>query len=136
MNKVFQYETSHDCTSMCTFFFFLGFCQKVSVLYKIAMIRSNYIEYKKQKINAQNNLFNTLKEHVALDRSSWSLKSVWNRLQCLVFLLCREETRSPILWSQNVDSIIWPVVLVGKVKGKPCNFEWYLCGSLYSTFNN
>ena len=27
----------------------------------------------------------------------------------------------------------WPNVLVDKVKGKPCNFEACLCGSLYST---
>ena len=27
----------------------------------------------------------------------------------------------------------WPTVLVDEVKGKPCNFEANLCGSLYST---
>ena len=41
---------------------------------------------------------------------------------CTVFLLCRELTWSAILWSHH------------DVKGKPCNFEAYLCGSLYSTF--
>ena len=34
----------------------------------------------------------------------------------------------------NFDSHKWPAVLVRDVKWKPCNFEWYLCGSLYSTF--
>ena len=29
---------------------------------------------------------------------------------------------------------IWPTVLFRNVKGKPCNFEANLCGSLYSTF--
>ena len=27
----------------------------------------------------------------------------------------------------------WPTVLVHKIKGKTCNFEAYLCRSLYST---
>ena len=43
-----------------------------------------------------------LKEHVALDRSSWSLKSVWNRL-------------TPI--------IKWPTVLVRKVNRKTTQFR-------------
>ena len=30
----------------------------------------------------------------------------------------------------------WTTVLVRDVKGKPCNFEGHLCGSLYSTFKN
>ena len=28
----------------------------------------------------------------------------------------------------------WPTLLVRKIKGKPRNFEAYLCGSIYSTF--
>ena len=28
----------------------------------------------------------------------------------------------------------WPGVLVDEIKGKPRNFEGYLCGSIYSTF--
>ena len=54
---------------------------------------------------------------VALDPSSWSLKSFWNRLlwnangnSCTVFILRREETRSAILCSQNVYFIKWPIV--------------------------
>ena len=48
---------------------------------------------------------------------------------CVVFLLLRELTRSAIYGSQ-----IRLTVLVDEVKGKPCNFEACLCGSLYSTF--
>ena len=51
-----------------------------------------------------------------------------------VFLLRREETRSAIYGSQKFDSHKWPTVLVDEVKGKPRNFEAYLCRSLYSTF--
>ena len=89
---------------------------------------------------------NLLKEHVALDRSSWSLKSVWNRLlwnaygwrdililihtsiipNCTVFLLRRELTR--------LDSTKWSTVFLWAVKGTPCNFKACLFGSLYSTF--
>ena len=50
----------------------------------------------------------TLKEHVALDWTSWSIKSY--------------------------DSHKWPTVLVDEVKGKPRIFEACFCGSLYSTF--
>ena len=52
----------------------------------------------------------------------------------MVFLLHRELTWHAILWSQIFYSTKWLTVLVRKVKGKPCNFEEYLCGSLYSTF--
>ena len=41
-----------------------------------------------------------------------------------VFFLSREETRSAIYGSQ----------LVNDVKGKPRNFDGYLCRSFYSTF--
>ena len=53
---------------------------------------------------------------------------------CVVFLLLRELTRSAIYWSQNFDSHKWPTVLVDEIKGKPGDFEAYLCKSLYSTF--
>ena len=53
---------------------------------------------------------------------------------CVVFLLLCELTRSAIYGSQKFDSHKWPTVLVDEVKGKPCNFEACLCGSLYSTF--
>ena len=33
-----------------------------------------------------------------------------------------------------INSHKWSTVLVDEVKGKPCNFEACLCGSLYSTF--
>ena len=46
---------------------------------------------------------------------------------CTVFLLPCRLTRSAIYHK-------WPTVLVHKVKGKPLNFEAYLCWSLYSTF--
>ena len=55
---------------------------------------------------------------------------------CVVFLLLRELTRSAIYGSQKFDSHKWPTVLVDEVKGKPCNFEACLCGSLYSTFTS
>ena len=51
---------------------------------------------------------------------------------CTVFHLCCKLTRSAIYGSQKFDSHKWPTV----VKGKPCNFEAHLCGSLYSTFFN
>ena len=53
---------------------------------------------------------------------------------CVVFLLLCKLTRSAIYGSQKFDSHKWPTVLVDEVKGKPCNFEACLCGSLYSTF--
>ena len=53
---------------------------------------------------------------------------------CTVFLLPRRQTRSAIYGSQIFDSHKWPTMLVRTVKGKPRNFEAYLCGSLYSTF--
>ena len=53
---------------------------------------------------------------------------------CVVFLLLCELTRSAIYGSQKFDSHKWPTVLVDEVKGKPCNLEACLCGSLYSTF--
>ena len=49
-----------------------------------------------------------------------------------VFLLRREETRLAIYG--KFDSHKWPTVLVDDVKGKPRNFDGYLCRSLYSTF--
>ena len=57
----------------------------------------------------------------------------------VVFLLLCELTLSAIYGSQKFDSHKWPTVLVDEVKGKPvkgkpCNFETCLCGSLYSTF--
>ena len=36
------------------------------------------------------------------------------------------------LWESKSHK--WPTVLVRKAKGKPCNFEASLCGSLYSTY--
>ena len=48
--------------------------------------------------------------------------------KCTVFILRRELTRSATY------PLYWPTKFVGEVKGKPRNFEWYLCGSLYSTF--
>ena len=53
---------------------------------------------------------------------------------CVVFPLLCELTRSAIYGSQQLDSHKWPTVLVDKVKGKSCDFEACLCGSLYSTF--
>ena len=53
---------------------------------------------------------------------------------CVVFLLLWELTRSAIYGTQKFHSHKWPTVLVDEVKGKPCNFEVCLCGSLYSTF--
>ena len=53
---------------------------------------------------------------------------------CVVFLLLCELTRSAVYGRQKFDSHKWPTVLVDEVKGKPCNFETCLCGSLYSTF--
>ena len=53
---------------------------------------------------------------------------------CVVFLLLCELTRSAIYGSQQFDSHKWPTVLVDDVKGKPRNFEAYLCRSLYYTF--
>ena len=52
----------------------------------------------------------------------------------MVFLLLYELTQSAIYESQKFDSHKWPTVLVDEVIGTPRNFEWYLCGSLYSTF--
>ena len=53
---------------------------------------------------------------------------------CVVFPLLCELTRLAIYGSQKFNSHKWPTLLVGEVKGKPCNFEACLCGSLYSTF--
>ena len=53
---------------------------------------------------------------------------------CVVFLLPHRLTRLPIYGSKKVDSNKWPTVLIRDVKWKACNFEWYLRGSLYSTF--
>ena len=55
---------------------------------------------------------------------------------CEVCLLLRELTRSAIYVSQNFDSHKWLTVVVDEVKGKPCNFEACLCGSLYSTLQH
>ena len=52
---------------------------------------------------------------------------------CEAFLLLCEPTRSAIYGSQNFYSHKWPTVFDDEVKGKPCNFEACLCGSLYST---
>ena len=38
-----------------------------------------------------------------------------------------------IMCSRILNSIKWPTVVIRKVMGKPCIFEAYLCGSLYST---
>ena len=85
-----------------------------------------------------------------LDRTSWYIKSVWNRLlwnpygqkdimiqtsitqNCTVLLLRRELTRSLIKFDSHTP--MWPTVLVDEVKRKPRNFEAYLCRSLYPTF--
>ena len=50
---------------------------------------------------------------------------------CVVFLLLCELTWSAIYRSKKFDSNKWPTVLVNKVKGKACNFEACLCGSLF-----
>ena len=54
-----------------------------------------------------------------------------SKLRGFHFTLLR---RSAIYGSQKFDSHKWPTVFVDEVRGKPRNFEWYLCGSLYSTF--
>ena len=53
---------------------------------------------------------------------------------CTVFILLCKLTRSAILSSQNFCSTKWRAVFVHDVQQKPCDFEAYLCGSLYSTF--
>ena len=53
---------------------------------------------------------------------------------CVDFDLLCELTRSVIYGSQKFDSHKCLTVLVDEVKGKPCNFEAYLCGSVYPTF--
>ena len=53
---------------------------------------------------------------------------------CVVFLLLCELKRWTIYGCQKFDSHKWLTVLVDEVKGKPCNFEACMCGSLYSTF--
>ena len=91
-----------------------------------------------------------------MDWTSWSVKSVYNRLviKCIWLRRCLKveyndphkfasklhgfsftllTTRSAIMGVKNLTPI-WPTVLVDEVKGKPCNFEACLCGSLYSTF--
>ena len=89
-----------------------------------------------------------LKEHVALDRTSWSTKSVCNRLLWNAYgwkdVLKVEYTDPhkfasklrgfPFTVRTNTVGHKWPTVLDDEVKGKPCNFEACLCGSLYSTF--
>ena len=82
--------------------------------------------------------YTRLKEHVALDRSSWSLKSICNRLLCcksriqwsiqkcleiarFSFFLW-ELTRSAICGSQKFYSNKWPTVLVNEVKRKIVQF--------------
>ena len=55
---------------------------------------------------------------------------------CVVFLLLCKLTRSAIYGSQKFDSHKWSTVLVDEVKGKPCNLEACLSGSLYSTFTS
>ena len=63
----------------------------------------------------------------------------WSTQTCLEiarfsFYVAKKHGR-PQMWSQHFDSIKWPTVLVRVlVKGKSCNFDWHLCGSLYSTF--
>ena len=53
---------------------------------------------------------------------------------CTVFIIGRELTRSAIYGNQKFYSHKWPTVLVDDIKGKPRNFEAWLCGSWYSTF--
>ena len=55
---------------------------------------------------------------------------------CVVFLSPRRQIRSAIYGSQIFDSNKWPtvLVLVRKVKEKPCNVEATVCESLCSTF--
>ena len=55
---------------------------------------------------------------------------------CMVFLLPCRLTRSTIYGSQIFDFHKWLTVLIRKVKGKQCNFEANLCGSLYSTLKH
>ena len=52
----------------------------------------------------------------------------------VVFLLPSRQTQSVFYGSQVFDSHKWPTGFVRKVKGKTCNFEANVCGSLYSTF--
>ena len=42
--------------------------------------------------------------------------------------------RSAIVWGQNFDSTKWPTAFLCDVKGKLCNLEACLCGSIYPTF--
>ena len=54
---------------------------------------------------------------------------------CVAFVVLCELTRSDTYGSRKFDFHKWPtVVLVDEVKGKPCNLEACLCGSLYSNF--
>ena len=98
-----------------------------------------------------------LKEHIALDQTSLSIKSVCNPFLPNAYGwkdVVKVEYHDPhkFAWklrgfpftvrtntfghygSQKFDSHKWPTVLVDDVNGKPCNFEACLCGSLYSTF--
>ena len=57
-----------------------------------------------------------------------------NTQNCTVFILRRELIRSAIDGSKKIMRLVqWPTVLVDEIKGKPGNFEAYLCRSLYST---
>ena len=48
--------------------------------------------------------------------------------------ICLDIGGFPFALRTNTVDHLWPTVLVDKVKGKPRNFEAYLCGSLYSAF--
>ena len=73
-----------------------------------------------------------LKEHVALDRTSWSIKSACNHflIKCIWLERC---FKSRTQWSTQIClKIAW--FSFRTVKGKTPNFEANLCRSLYSTF--
>ena len=55
-------------------------------------------------------------------------------LNCTVFLLPCQLTRSAISGSQIVDSHSLAIMFVRMVNRKPTNFEANLCGSLHSIF--
>ena len=97
----------------------------------------------------------TLKEHVALHRASWSLKSVWNPfvLICMYKIdnleveyndphkhACKLYGFPYTLWTNTKWAILWSDStkmadhVCSRRRRKPCNFEGCLCGSFYSTF--
>ena len=86
-----------------------------------------------------------LKEHVDLDRSCWSLKTVCYKMQmihtnvsqnCTVFLLPRRLTRSVIYGSKMFDTNKWPTLWVRKVKGKTVQFRDIFVWIIVFYFNN